>query len=74
MYSSCSPSQRQRTDVRAAPVKFQPTPVQSLIPNAVLAPPLARASVMRDTSRSRITRAVSIEKAAYRCILFVTMN
>ena len=72
--SSCSPSQRHRKDVRAAPVNFQPAPVQSLIPNAVLPPAPASASVTLDTSRSRTSRAVSIQLAAYRCIALLTVN
>ena len=72
--SSCSPSQRHRKDVRAAPVNFQPAPVQSLIPNAVLPPALACASVTLDTSRTRTSRAVSIQLAAYRCIALITVN
>ena len=58
----------------AAPVNFQPAPVKSLIQNAVLPPALARASVMMDTSRSRTSRAVSIQLAAYRCIALLTVN
>ena len=55
--------------MREAAVKIQPAPVKSLIPNAVLPPALARASVMMDTSRSRTSRAVSIQQliAALRC-------
>ena len=60
--------------MRAAPVNFQPAPVQSLIPNAVLPPALACASVTLDTSRTRTSRAVSIQLAAYRCIALITVN
>ena len=60
--------------MRAASVNFQPAPVQSLIPNAVLPPALACASVTLDTSRTRTSRAVSIQLAAYRCIALITVN